>query len=360
MGGEFALAQPATLDGVVLLNGSLGVTGTVTSTGTVTLAGGELHGDGSLEVRGALGVERRLDDRRRHDPDRAGRYPILTGFVDLSGRTLRNEGALRVDGPDAYWSLGSGARLDNAATLTLTDGSAIYDNAPAQSPALVNTGTITRAAGTGDATVNARIDNRGAITALGGVLTLYSGTSRAATGSFGGGAGTVVLGSGAYQLAAGATLAGDVRADGTMELLSTVISPGSLTLAGTLTGPGRLDVAGALTWTAGAMTGPGLTRILRTGSLVIAGDTTIDDDRTLRIEGTARWLSQRLIMGHGTLLENVGTFDLEAQTGSIDSFFRSGAEIHNSGTMRRMAGTGPVDIELRSPMTARSTCAAAR
>ncbi len=343
-GGEFALAQPATLDGVVLLNGSLGVTGTVTSTGTVTLAGGDLHGDGSLEVRGALAWSGGSMTGAGTTRIVAGASAAVTGFVDLSGRTLRNEGALRVDGPNAYWSLGSGARLDNAATLTLTDGSAIYDNAPAQSPTLVNTGTITRAAGPGDATVNVRIDNRGAITALAGVLTLYGGTSRAATGSFGGGAGTVVLSSGTYQLAAGATLAGDVRADGTMELLSTVISPGSLTLAGTLTGPGRLDVAGALAWTAGAMTGPGLTRILPTGSLVIAGATVIDDDRTLRIEGTARWLSQRLIMGHGTLLENVGTLDMEGQTGSIESFFRSGAEIHNSGTMRRTAGTGPVDI----------------
>ena len=342
--GEFALVAPATLDGVTLRNGTVAVTGTIVSTGTLTVVGGDIHGDGTLEVRGALAWSAGSMTGAGTTRIAAGATATLSGFVDLSGRTLRNEGALRIDGPSAYWSLGPGARLENAASLTLTDGSMINDSSGLQPSVLINTGTITRAAGTGDAMVNAPVDNRGAITAPAGVLTLGLGTSRPATGSFGEGAGIVSLTSGTYQLAAGARLAGNVRVDGTLELLANVLSPGSLELGGTVSGPGRLDVAGSLKWTSGTMTGRGVTRILPTGSLVIDGPTGLAGDRTLRNEGAARWLSNFLSMAPDTLLENVGTLDLEANTGSVSSYFGSGAEIHNSGVIRRIAGTGVIDI----------------
>ncbi|MDQ5807681.1 MAG: hypothetical protein M3320_03300, partial [Actinomycetota bacterium] len=122
----------------------------------------------------------------------------------------------------------------------------------------------------------------------------------------------------------------------------------TLTLSGTVTGPGKLRVGTSLAWNGGAMTGPGTT-VLEAGATGTVGFVTLDR-RTLRNEGSiTQEANQRLTGKNGAVLENDGTYTLNAERCSgctLDAgllWTPAGdlqPRIVNTGTFRRSAGAG--------------------
>ena len=326
---DFNAAIPAT-NLTLSVFGTLGGTGNVTVSGAFSWTGGTQQGTGTTTIAstGTLTIG-----------------SVATKTID--DRTLANNGTVN-------WQAGNinafnGALIENAGTFDIgVDGTIGGFGTPSR---FHNTGTLRKSAGAGIATINVPLDNDGAgtVQVATGTLALLGDAADVQTGQFSALAGaTLEFASGTFNLGAGTTLTGA----GT-HLITTVVEfnaaiPATnltLTVLGTLGGTGNVTVSGAFSWTGGTQQGTGTTTIASTGTLTIGGpNTKTIDDRTLANNGTVNWQAGQINVFNGALIENAGTFDIGFD-GTLGGF-GTPSQFHNTGTLRKSAGTGIATINV--------------
>lgn len=239
-----------------------------------------------------------------------GSGTLTMGSGTWSGGAMGGSGTTRVTGTLTHTqntTLESTRVLAIEGTLELA-GAGKYINRNG-TPLVRNTGTIKRTAPTGIVEIYAAVENDGLIQNV-----ELEGGGSGSTGAFHG----VNLHSGTFELGDGASLVGTTLDGGTVDVTGTVTASGAMT-AGTVGGAGTLHVNGPLEWSGGSMGGTGTTRV--TSTMTHTANTTLADTRTLAIEGTLA------LAGDGRYINRSGT-----------------PLIKNTGTIKRTAPTGPVEL----------------
>ena len=149
-----------------------------------------------------------------------------------------------------------------------------------------------------------------------------------------------------------------VQSQGTL-----AISGGSLSLTDTLTlegstttdlcfvwwqswWHGNLTVTGSFQWTAGVQTGTGTTTIASGATLTIDTDGfKVLDTRTLANNGLVNWSAGAIRTRNAAVIENAGTFDVQFD-GQLFNDFGDQSRFHNTGTLRKSAGSGTASIDI--------------
>jgi len=269
---------------------------------TATLVGGTLTGAGTLLVNGTLvwtfGTQSGTGETRIA----AGGTLVRSGTstVQLTERTLRNEGLVTVTGTGAIQP-GVGARIVNAVGATFdlqADTNLFAGNAPAAR--FENAGTLTKTGGTGTSTIAIQLDNDGLVHGGSGTLrpNAGDGAGSSETGTYTAGAGASVdFGGGTFTLVGGSNVSGagtievsggtvsfgglygvggtTLVSGGTADFAATAASTGDLTQSGgVVTGTGALAVTGTFTWSFGTQSGSGETRIAPGATLLRTGVST--------------------------------------------------------------------------------------
>jgi len=310
-------------DGCAFLGGvDLAAVATIPSGATVTCQegsnsltlGGGLLGPGTLRV--APGSTLTLADHG-------------SGFD--AGVTLDNDGTVVVNVQNPYLWHG-GTLFDNSGLLDLqTNGGGLGVDTAAGRAILLNTGTITSE---GASTyIGLALDNRGTISVPSGTLALQGGTTVPATGDFfGGGTGRVSFDS-RHELADGARL----RNFSTTSLSTLVVQPTA-----------TVTMDGTSTIYSGRIEGPGTLRLLSGATLATSGYPTFGGSLHFDVEGTLVENSNTAdsTWEAGTVLDNSGTIDLQADVGINASRNNGAGTIVNTGTIMKSAGIGTSTISL--------------
>ena len=183
-------------------------------------------------------------------------------------------------------TLQAGRVVENAGTWDFTaDLSVFTGSAPA--PLIHNAGTISKSGGVNNTSINAPVDNDGAVVASSGTLVLQSGAGTN-SGSFGGAAatGTVRFNAGTFTLAAASLLGHVLIAGGTVQVAdgSTVSVTGSNSMSGgTVGGTGTFSLAsGTWAWSGGTMSDAGTTSIAGGVTVSQSLSTTLATDASSR------------------------------------------------------------------------------
>ena len=282
----------------VTLSTTVGVD-SVQAPGTLKLAGG------TLTLASASSVAR-LDQSAGTI---TGAGELTVGSGTWSGGTMAGTGTTRVTGTLTHTqntSLDGTRVLAIEGTLEMA-GAGRYINRSG-TPAIRNTGTIKRTVA-GTVELYPAVENDGLIQ---GVELEGGGTG--STGDFT----DAHLHSGTFELGDGAALANTTLDGGAVNVTGTVTASGAMT-AGTLGGAGTFHVNGPFTWSGGSMGGTGTTRV--TSTLTHTANTSLNDTRTLAIEGTLEMAADgRYINKSGTpVVKNTGTIKRTA-TGAVELY----------------------------------------
>ena len=220
--------------------------------------------------------------------------------------------------------------LEIAGTLEMT--AARYVNATGQGNTseirVLAGGLIERTAATGVVQLFPRLDNEGTVR---GAIELRGGSADSG-GVFG--PGGVTFAAGTFTLGGGASLAGATLGNATLNVAESATAVGTNRLSGgTLGGAGTLTVTGTLEWTEGKMAGPGRTRVAQGGTIELRGLGSLTGGRTV---------------------ENAGLLDVKGDHMLMDDLEAPAELLHNTGTLRKTAGTGnsaAIDVPLRNDGT---------
>jgi hypothetical protein len=353
----------------------------LTVTGQFTWTGGTLGGSGSLTAAGGASIN---------------------GNVTLDGRTLANAGT-------ATWATGTilagdGAVFDNQAggtfhilantgPIDLSEPGNFTWSGQGALPTFRNEGSVVQDSGTGRAWIDADFVSSGSVAVSSGALflgTARSGNQSSGSGTFTGGAGTVLLFAGQWTLSSAASVAGDyvqfgvgeggqsaqvaahftaatetvafadaVTFTGAVDGLGALrvfqgtadfepATPAALPLAflrlegdGTLAGKDSFTVSGPATFTGGAaLRGPGT--VTAAGGLSIASDLDLDGATLAIPVGATATLTGSITANNGAVINNAGTFDLAGDSAQV-SYSNVGAPLtfNNAGSLLR-SGSDPV------------------
>ena len=295
--------------------GTIGGAGTLVTTGTFIWTGGNMNETGTTKSTGFT----RINGNVAFDFDRTletkdGEW--LSGQIYSRNNTLwRNTGTfeLRAEDAVAYYHHWSGAQ-----------------------PKIVNDGTFTKTAGTGNTDLQFALENDGTIRTSSGRIRFTGGGTGQSTGDFaseGDGrttlqAGTFVAGNGTFD---GFEVAGTARLnladDATYAGVDLWQSGGAIGGAGTITS------SGTFTWTGGSMDGPGATR--STGFTRINGDVSLEFDRTLETKD-GEWLTGTFYSRNNTLWRNTGAFAMRSTGDIVHNNWSGGPpRLHNTGQITR-------------------------
>ncbi|AOF82424.1 hypothetical protein BSY238_2488 [Methyloversatilis sp. RAC08] len=259
---------------------------------------------------------------------------IASGF-DWTGGIMSGTGTTRL--VNAVSLTGSGTRSLNR-TLEIAAGGSldIGDNVVIQRSTsnggtgrIVALGTLTKSSGSGTAYIQ-YLDLQGNLASSSGILSLYGNAAGTTLGSASfstSGTGLMRMDSGLFTLTNGQTAT--VTA-GTLDLsgatlstagTSSIIGAGTFLLSsGTLDGAGTLNISSGFNWTAGTMSGAGVTRLVSDVSLTGSGTRTLN--RTLEISAGAS-----LNLGNDVLIQRATS---NGGTGGIVAL----------GSLTKSSGTG--------------------
>jgi hypothetical protein len=323
-GGTLNLVNGASVQTLNQTGGTLQGAGTLTITGGAsgasTWGGGTMSGSGTTAVAG--GATLNLSGG---------------GGQTLDGRTLSNGGTVTWTGAGGITAQ-NGAVVQNGVLAVFDargDGTFAYGGGAM--PGITNYGIFRKSSGTGTTTIDIPFTNLTNTSGVPGDLQAQSGKVSLTRGG---------TNSAAFDVSQGATLD-----------FSTV----AYTLAGSLNGAGTATVTGVLNWTAGGMTGTGVTVVNAGGVLNIrtAGSgpggmlpNKVLDGRSLVNNGTVNWSASGTfnpgVTGTGgCVFTNAGTFN--AQVAS--SFFYRDSTVTgafptflNQGTLKVLAAgtTSPI------------------
>jgi hypothetical protein len=339
-GGTLVLNADVPATNFGLGSGTLSGTGTLTVAGNFAWTGGTmaspagLGGLGGAVSNGALTI---------NGPDLkllAGGYTLTTnGTVTWAGA-----GPVRVD---------DGSVIANSGTWTLQGDQALthalgtngtFSNAAA--------GVVTKAAGTGAASIATVFNNDGTVTVNSGALQL--GGDGIDTGTFNLAAATALqFTGGMHVLGAGTTVtgAGTVRVDGGTLTLNADVNVANFGLgSGLLTGTSTLTVAGTFAWTGGSMAGvSGTGGAVSNGALTISGPAAkvLDGGYTLTTNGTVTWTGPSDIRAdNGVAILNTGTWTIQNDQALTHAFGISGTFSNAAtGVVTKAAGLGVTSID---------------
>ena len=274
------------------------LTGNLTGAGATTISGSLTWGpNGAFEGSGTTTIEPGTTVTVTGDDSYCGGCGVGR-TVDENG-TLVNEGTIVFPDETSTRYMYSCGAFDNKGTVELNDN-VIFESECSPGDTIDNAGTITKAAGTGTATIQEALDNEGTVSASSGELDLSGGTPPSVSSS-----GTYradspgTLGIGGTQSWNGAQTVGTGTVDitGTVTAAGPVSLAGASTLTGNLTGAGATTISGSLTWGPnGAFEGSGTTTIEPGATVTVTGDDsycggcgvgrTVDENGTLVNEGT--------------------------------------------------------------------------
>ena len=349
-GGSLTLntASPIDVGGFNFTGGTLSGGGAVTITGPFNWSGGNMIGAGTTTSNGGMN---------------------LTGNVDIGPRTLNLNS-------NSVWSAGTlfhrnGAVFNNTDPFDIQgDLTASFQGGAAT--AFNNSGALSKSAGVGTAIFDLPLNNLhpGTLISYSGTVSLRGGgsstgtflTNPGATIDFGGGAhvlnvsaGASLGGAGTLGFSAGsATIttagthnAGSLLLTGGAAVLNLTLNANTVDhLTGTLGGTGMVTSSGLYTWSGGVMSGGGATNAQ--GGMVINGNVDIGP-RTLSLSGNSFWTTGLLFHRSGAVINNAGTFEIQAD---LQSSFQGGAAsaFNNNGALLKSGGTGTAifDIPLNS------------
>jgi len=313
---------------------------------------------------------------------------IQTGTIDLTaGRQLVAKGGTVTWSGTGQIRLAAGATIQNEGATWLLQSDAGFINLGAAGSFINHAaGTFRKTAGTGVTSFGVVFDNDGVCEIQTGTIDLTAGGT--AAGSFVGSPGSTLRWSGGSYLltdassvtaptvsltfgnldvhgsfaAATATSvtggAMTLHPDASVGALGAVsISTGTLTLDsgdpvsvdtlslasnGTLQGSDTLSVAGATTWTAGVMTGSGITNANAGVALSTNGTKELSGTRRLNTGGSSTWDgagANRLATG--AVIHNTGTWNAQSDA-TMSRLNASGGLFENAagGIFRKTAGAG--------------------
>ena len=107
-----------------------------------------------------------------------------------------------------------------------------------------------------------------------------------------------------------------------------------------------MTVTGSFQWTAGVQTGTGTTTIASGATLTIDTDGfKVLDTRTLANNGLVNWSAGAIRTRNAAVIENAGTFDVQFD-GQLFNDFGDQSRFHNTGTLRKSAGSGTASIDI--------------
>ena len=305
---------------------------------------------------------------------------VNVASVVLDGRPLTNAGTINLT--SSYMYVGNNAVITNSGAINMTSDGSLYMNGTVGTTALVNSGTITKSAGTSGSTLNvpltmqngssldtqASILYMGPIAATGAAFTLSSGATLYfyyadtrtfdATSSISG-AGTVQIGNGTNTINANYNISGTTICSGGTATLNAISSTGSVTMSGgtltlnsasaitiptltmgfgTLNGTAPINVTNpAMTWTNGTISGSGLLSIANGTTVTMT--TLVLDGRPLTNAGVINMVSNGTwYIGNNSVVTNNGTVDLQGDS-SISMNGTVGSTMFvNGGTIRKSSG----------------------
>ena len=377
--GAFATSAGATLNftgGTHFLNAGVSFTGTglvnvagatVTAGGTASviiniatlgLSAGTLDGAGVVNIGNLVWTGGTMDDTGRTN---VSGIASTIGGTSLKGlnRTLNNSGTITYgsgDGRTIFFGFNGSEPgvLNNTGIFNVTAGGDFTQSIGNPEHAINNSGAWNVSGATFTSHVTGiPFNNTGTVSVTGGTFALGGGGT--STGSFGSSAGATLsfsggthllkngasfTGAGIAKIAGGTLVAGDGSTD--------IITAANFTVSGgTVDGLGTFQAAN-FNWTAGTMRGTGTTAV--TGAAAtIGGSGQKGLDRKLNNSGTIAYsatdsaspLYFGLNPGETGVLNNSGTFNVNAGGDFSRNYASAGHAINNSGTWN-VSGAGTV------------------
>jgi uncharacterized repeat protein (TIGR01451 family) len=325
--GNYTLAAGATLTG----NGGAQLSGgTLTVSGTASVPAGNVftwNGDSAITGAGSLTVAS------------GGTLQITGGGTRyLDGGTLLNNGTMNWGG-SANISVYNSGLISNlaGANFNITSDAAMYQHCCNGPQPFSNAGTITKSGATGATTLQIAFNNSGTVDAQSGSIRPRSGTS---SGVFHADApaGAIVVDTGNYTLATGATITGN----GGVQFSGATV---------TLSGTPRVPSGSVLTWNGDAvMTGAGALTIDSGGTLNISGSgTRYLDGGTIANSGVINWSGANNISIYNSgLIHNLaaGNINIKNDQSIFQHCCNGPQAINNEGTITKSVATGATTIQI--------------
>ena len=333
----FTSASNLTNSGTFQVDGTLSVASGINVSAANLTLNGTVAGPGTLTVTGPATLNNNAN-LGVYNTTGSGVHLVLKGATTAA--------------PSPYILFNGGSELENQGTLTLQDGTYLYDQdglgnqlvndsggtvtytgSDSTQTATVgvnaaNKGTVSVAVGTlsygaGGTTVN----DSGTFTAAAGATLAVAGTRTEGTGATVGGAGTVdVTGSATFTSASNLTNSGTFQVDGTLAVASGInVTTANLTLNGNVQGPGTLTVTGPATLNSGANLGVYATPA-NAAHLVLKGASTVTANVQVTLYG-------------GSELENQGTLTLQDGSYLYDYDGDGSQVVNDSGATIAYAGS---------------------
>jgi fibronectin-binding autotransporter adhesin len=337
-----------------------------TSTASLSFTGGTISGSGGLTVNGPTSWSGGTLSGKLTIP--ASQTLTISGPVALSNGDLTNFGTVNylASGSVTLISGASSVIHNNSVFNIQGDVGFAVGNCCSPAGTIVNTATLTKAAGTGSSSVASLIQysqSSGSTQINSGTLNLGGG------GSIGGGSvnvaasATLQLGGGTLAISApvnaatGTVLVTGAAAtiNGTYSAGTTNVQSGTLDFAGagltnalalsggTLTGSGGLTLTGNSTWSGGTLAG--LLTVASTKTLTLPSGAPIFGSGHLINNGTLDWTGAALSAnsGGGAILDNNGTFNFPDATLTANGCCSPALTINNHGTLNKPgAGTAAI------------------
>lgn len=373
-GGVTATLDADTTAASLSLAGTLDGTGNVALTGAGSWTSGTLGGAGDLTI--AAGATLSMVSST-HTVN--GKDVVNHGTVNWTG------GQLQLDGASTFVNNGTFQLNGNVTALNSGSGSMTFTNAAL--------GTMRNLGGTNILGAGLTVHNQGAVQVNAGVLD-FAGGGGTHTGSFATAAGTTLdfsagihdldnaaaISSLGTLLISGATVntTGTLTAGGLLRMTSGTFNPGGTVNAaayqqtngtlnvngtlnavtysqsgGVLAGAGTVTATGLMSWTAGTMTGTGITNANGGLRLTGFGVKDLTGGRTLNNTGAAIWSNAlgdntgRIRTGGGATINNSGTWSDEGPFNNqiSNDFGGAASTFNNTGTYSK-SSPGLTNIQI--------------
>jgi uncharacterized repeat protein (TIGR01451 family) len=330
---------------LTMQGGTLNGTAPISLTGAaMNWSGGTIGGGGALTIPAGTTIS------------------ISAGVPYFDGRPIANAGTISI-GTFYYFYVLNNAVLTNSGTIDLQGDGAMYLSGVAGTTAIINSGTIKKSGGTGNATMSVPLTAQSGSQFLVQSGNFYVGAVSSTNSTFNAASGTTLIfnTNDTRTFDAASTISGAGTAQwqsGTNAFNGTISTPvslsgGTLTInsasgqsiptltmsGGTLNGTAPITVTGtSMTWSSGTLGGSGTFSIPPATTIAITGYP-IFDARPISNGGTIQFTNSTYVyMQNGAVLTNGGTIDFQ---NDASFYLNTGvASIANSGIFAKSGGTG--------------------
>jgi hypothetical protein len=367
--GTVTANAPLDVQNLTLSGGTLTGPATVTIDTNLTWTGGNLTGTGDTVLDGTSALTGSFFSALGRQVDNFGTATVVAG----TSVSFQN---------NAIWNNKPGS------TLILPDSAGLSTFFSSGSQ-LNNAGTVLKTAPGGTSSIGIAFNNSGSVDVQAGTLSLGGGGTGSSTFTIETGAvltagnytlqNATVAGAGVLQAGTFNTLTvagastvqnltvngGTVTANAPLNVQNLTLSSGTVTAnaaldvqnltlsGGTLTGPATVTIDTNLTWTGGNLTGTGDTVL--NGTSALTGSFFSALGRQVDNFGTATVVAGTSVSFQNNAIWNnkPGSTLILPDSASLSSFFSSGSQLNNAGTMLKTApgGTSSIAVALNNTGT---------